>query len=111
MPTSFKMKLLRCIAVLACAASLAIPASALAAHSVGTPEQISWVRRAATNFVVAELAGNGAGACAILNAPLRATEHNRTCAQRWNSKLAGLLHEHGGRARCGRRSGRSERRS
>jgi hypothetical protein len=92
------MGLRRAIAVLACACLLVLPASAFGAHSVGTREQIAWVRRAATNFVAAELGGNGAGACAILNAPLRTTEHHRTCAQRWNSKLATVLREPGGRA-------------
>ncbi len=87
------------VVALACSSTLLAPASALATHSVGTPEQIAWVRRAASNFVAAELSGNGAGACGILNAPLRATEHHRTCAQRWDAKLAALLHERGGRAR------------
>jgi hypothetical protein len=87
------------IAVLAAAAVLVPPASAFGAYSAGTREQIAWVRRAASNFVSAELSGNGAGACAILNAPLRATEHHRTCAQRWNAKLAVLLHQAGSRAR------------
>jgi len=76
---------------------LLAPAGALSAHSVGSTEQIAWVRRAATNFVSAELAANGAGACGILNAPLRATEHHRTCAQRWNARLATLLREPGAR--------------
>jgi hypothetical protein len=93
------MSVRRGIALLACAAVPALPAGAASAHSVGSYEQVAWVRRAATNFVSAELAGNGAGACAILNAPLRATQHHRTCAQRWNAKLARLLHEPGGRAR------------
>ena len=94
------------IVLLGCAAALALPASASAAaasapaeHSTGSREQIAWVRRAATNFVTAELAGNGAGACAILNAPLRASEHHRSCAERWNSKLAALLREPGGSSR------------
>ena len=86
-------------AVLACTVALAAPASALADHSVGTREQIAWVRRAASNFVSDELSGNGAGACGILNAPLRATQGHRTCTQRWNAKLARLLHEPGARAR------------
>ncbi|MGO9249368.1 MAG: hypothetical protein ACLP7W_12410 [Solirubrobacteraceae bacterium] len=87
-------------AVLVCAAVLvpSASASASAAHSTGTPEQVAWVRRAATNFVNAELSGNGAGACGILNAPLRATQHHRTCAQRWDAKLTTLLHKPGGRA-------------
>jgi hypothetical protein len=83
----------------ACAAALLAPTGASAAYSVGTPEQVSWVRRAAANFVAAELAGNGAGACAILDARLRGVQHRRTCAQRWNTKLAKLRHEHGWRSR------------
>jgi hypothetical protein len=75
------------------------PASALAAHSTGTPEQVAWVRRAATNFLSAELAGNGAGACGILIAPLRATQHHRSCVARWNAKLTRLLQQPGERAR------------
>jgi hypothetical protein len=91
-------------AVLACVVSLLAPAAlapatASAAHSVGTPGQIAWVRSAASRFVTAELAGDGAGACGILNAPLRASEHGRTRAQRWNAKLASMLHEPGARAR------------
>ncbi len=93
------MSVRRCVAGLVYAAVLLPSTSASAAHSTGTPEQVAWVRRAATNFVSAELTGNGASACGILNAPLRATQHHRTCAQRWNAKLAVLLHEPGGRAR------------
>ncbi len=77
----------------------AVPAAGHSAHSVGSPEQIAWVRRAAGNFVSAELVGNGAGACAILAAPLRASSHGRTCAQRWDAKLAGMLRERGERRR------------
>ena len=87
------------IAAVACAELPAAPATALGANSVGAGAQIAGVRRAANNIVVAELGGNGAGVCAILRAPLRATEHRRTCAQRWGSKLAELLREPGGRAR------------
>jgi hypothetical protein len=93
------MSFRRTLAVLVCATALVPPASAFGAHSVGSREQIAWVRGAASNFVTAELSGNGAGACGILNAPLRSTRHNRTCAQRWNAKLAKLLREPGGRAR------------
>jgi hypothetical protein len=93
------MSMRSAVAVLACSLTLMAPVAAFGAHSVGTHEQIAWVRRAASNFVTAELAGNGAGACAVLNAPLRATEHHSTCTQRWNGKLAVLLHERGGRAR------------
>ena len=93
------MSVRRIVVVLACAAALAPPASAFGAYSAGSHEQIAWVRRAASNFVTAELGGNGAGAGAILTAPLRTPQHHRTCAQRWNAKLAKLLREHGGRAR------------
>lgn len=92
------------VGALACAVSLLapavlMPASASAAHSVGTPGQIAWVRSAASRFVTAELARDGASACGILNAPLRATEHGRTCTQRWNARLAKLLHQAGARTR------------
>jgi hypothetical protein len=75
------------------------PASAFGAYSEGTPEQIAWVRRAATNFVNAELAGNASGACAILNAPLRATRNHRSCEQRWKGRLTTLLRAPGARGR------------
>jgi 7-keto-8-aminopelargonate synthetase-like enzyme len=87
------------LALLACAVTLALPASALGGYSVGSREQISWVRRAANNFVTAELSRNGAGACAILNAPLRASQHHRTCTQRWDARLRRLLRQRGARAR------------
>jgi hypothetical protein len=92
------------VGAIACAVSLLAPAaltapSASAAHSVGTPGQVAWVRSAATRFVAAELARDGASVCGILNAPLRATEHGRTCTQRWNSRLVKLLHETSSRAR------------
>jgi len=67
-----------------------MPSKAASASSAGSYEQVSWVRRAAANFVNDELRGDGAGACSILNAPLRATQHHRTCAQRWNSRLDSL---------------------
>jgi hypothetical protein len=95
------MSLRGAVIALSCSAALAAAASTAQAdsYSTGTPEQIAWVRRAASNFVTAELAGNGAGACAILNAPLRASAHNLTCAQRWHARLASLLRERGERAR------------
>jgi hypothetical protein len=93
------MSLRRCVALIGCAAGLMLPASASAAHSVGSREQVSWVRSAAGRFVAAELAGNGVGACAVLNAPLRASRNHRSCAERWNAKLAALLHEPGAATR------------
>jgi len=91
------MSVRRAALLLASSASLLAPASSLAAHSVGSPAQIAWVRRAATNFVNDELAGNGAGACGILNAPLRATRAGRTCEQRWDARLKGMLRNPGER--------------
>ncbi len=79
------------------AAASSAPKGAIAS-SVGSYEQVAWVRRAASNFVGDELRRDGAGACSILNAPLRATQHHRTCAQRWDARLARLLSEPGGRA-------------
>lgn len=85
-------------AVLPDAAVAASLPKAASASSVGTYEQVAWVRRAASNFVGDELRRDGAGACSILNAPLRATQRHRTCAQRWDARLASLLREPGGRA-------------
>ena len=73
--------------------SLAVLVTALAiapsagAHSTGTPEQISWVRRAAGNFIAAELSGSGAGACGVLDARLR----GGNCETHWNGRLATML--------------------
>ena len=86
------------VGAVACVAGLGAPASAVAAHSVGSSAQVAWVRRAASNFVAAELSGNGAGACGVLNAPLRATRGHRTCAERWDAKLRAMLREPDGRA-------------
>jgi hypothetical protein len=83
--------LTRTACLLAATCLLAPVSSALGASSTGTAEQIAWVRSAATRFVAAELAHNGEGACAVLNAPLRVTIRGRTCAQRWDSKLSVML--------------------
>jgi hypothetical protein len=82
-----------------CACALT-PATAVA--STGTYEQIDWVRSSATKFVSAELTGDGAGACAILNAPLQRESHHRTCRQRWDARLAKLLHQPGAAGRLRR---------
>jgi hypothetical protein len=89
---------------LACIGTVAPASNALAAHSVGSPGQIAWVRSAASRFVTAELAGDGASACAVLNRPLRGTVHGQTCAQRWDARLASMLREHGVRAELRRQS-------
>lgn len=92
------MRLRSIVGPLAGVAAVALPGVAHAS-SVGTREQVARVRRAATNFVDAELRGDGAGACSILNAPLRVTRHHRTCTQRWDARLAATAREAGGRAR------------
>jgi hypothetical protein len=76
------------------AASFALAATAQA-HSTGTPEQISWVRRAAARFVAAELAGSGSEACAVLDARLRSGD----CTRRWDGRIAGMLRHASVRAR------------
>jgi hypothetical protein len=90
---------LACAVAVVAPAALVVPENASGARSVGTSSQIAWVRSAASRFVTAELAGSGADACGILNAPLRGSEHGRTCTQRWDARLAKLLREPGGRAR------------
>jgi hypothetical protein len=89
------------VLVVTCAlASLApVAAAAYSEHSVGTPEQISWVRRAAHRFVAAELAANGAEACAVLTAAQRSTVHGVTCERRWHARLARMLYARGARSR------------
>jgi hypothetical protein len=81
--------------------ALLLPASAAAysERSVGSPKQVAWVRSAAQRFLTAELAGDGAGACAVLDAPLRAAVAGRTCAERWNARLARRRHDRGAHAR------------
>ena len=68
-------------------------------HSVGSPEQIAWVRHAADRFVGAELTKNASEACAVLNAPMRATVHGSSCEDRWRVRLSKLLRVPGERTR------------
>ena len=85
-----------------CAVALlatAAPSGAYPERSVGTPEQIAWVRRAAHRFVAAELAASGAEACAVLTSAQRATVHGRTCEQRWNALLRAKLRRRGEHSR------------
>jgi hypothetical protein len=81
--------------------ALCLPGGALAARSIGTPEQISWVRSAAQRFIAAELSRESAAACAILNPPLRVTFHGHTCAERWQRRLGAMLRTAGARAALG----------
>jgi hypothetical protein len=74
------------------AALALVPAAG--ASSTGTTAQIAWIRRAAGNFVAAELQGNGAAACGVLEARLR----GRDCAQRWDAHLAAALKDRGARS-------------
>ncbi len=100
-PRTFRRAAPRTLLAALALAALCAPAAASAydGHSVGSAEQIAWVRRAANNFVTAELAHNGAGACGILNAPLRAPRNHVSCEARWDAKLARMLRERGERAR------------
>jgi hypothetical protein len=76
----------------------ASPAAAYSDRSVGTPKQVAWVRRAAGNFLAAELARNGAGACAVLDARLRTERGGVSCERRWDAKLGALLGHRGERS-------------
>jgi hypothetical protein len=49
------------------------------------------LRAAAARLIASELAGDGAGACGVLYAPLTATRDGRTCAQRWDARSRALL--------------------
>jgi hypothetical protein len=85
----------RLLAVLAVALGLAtIPAAA--AVSTGTA---SGLRYAVTRLLSAELDRDGAGACAVLNAPLGATVDGRSCAQRWDARIDRMLAAPGGARR------------
>jgi hypothetical protein len=96
-------------AAAACAVAVALPAAApaaQAAQSTGTGEQISWVRRAATRFVTAELTVNGGEGCAVQTAKRRGTVDGRTCEERFDTRARKLLRTRGMRSRL-----RAERRA
>jgi hypothetical protein len=83
----------------ACAVALALGAAAAPLAAADDPgATASTLRAAATRVVTALLSRDGAGACAVLNAPLTATERGRTCAQRWDQRSAALLAERHGAA-------------
>ena len=82
------MKTVRLLGAAAAALTLAAPAVASAQSSGVTAATL---RAAAARLITAELAGDGAGACAVLYAPLTATVHGRTCAQRWDARSRDLL--------------------
>jgi hypothetical protein len=84
----------RSLAVLITAGALLAPAVALGESGLTA----STLRSAAARLLTAELARDGATACGILNAPLTATVHGRTCAQRWDARIGHVLARHGGRA-------------
>jgi hypothetical protein len=73
--------------VVALAAALPVSASASAPWGPNA----ATLRGAVTRIVNAELAGNGATACTILNPPLDMTVGGKTCAQRWDARIQGLL--------------------
>ena len=80
------------VARLGCAGLLALTglgagaATATAGWS-NKANEIATLRSAATRFVTAELNGDGATACAVLNPPLAGVVGHRTCAQRWDASL------------------------
>lgn len=80
-------------------ACLALTGLAAPAGAASDASQIAWVRQSAGEFIAAELAGNGAAACGRLTAAMRATRNHRTCQQRWDARLRGVLREEGERAR------------
>jgi hypothetical protein len=86
---------MRLIALACVGVALALPAASSAAAMSGTADGL---RAAVTRLVQAELAGDGATACGILYAPLTATVKGRTCAQRWDARIARILHRSGGAA-------------
>jgi hypothetical protein len=87
------------LAIAALVLLMAAQAAGYSERSVGSASQIAWVRSAASRFLTAELAGNGAGACAILTARLRAPLRGRTCEARWNATLASQRRDRGARSR------------
>ena len=82
------MKVGRLLGATAAALALALPVVASAQESGLTAATL---RTAAARLIAAELAGDGAGACGVLYAPLAATVDGRTCAQRWDSRSRLLL--------------------
>lgn len=95
------MRIRAVIGAAALVAALAAPgaqASADRGRSIGTPEQIAWVRHAAERFIGAELTRDGGEACAVLNAPMRAVVRGTNCEQRWNVRIRRLLRRRGERA-------------
>ncbi len=84
------------VAQIACAGVLALAGLGMSAAVAGAAwsnraNEISTLRSAATRFATAELNGDGATACAVLNAPLSDTVGHRTCAERWDASLHALL--------------------
>jgi hypothetical protein len=79
----------RSILVAACATiALSVPAAA-SADSTGT---VAGLRAQVQRLITAELGGDAATVCAILNAPLNGTIKGVPCTTRWDAKLARLKH-------------------
>ncbi len=84
------------LAQFGCVGLLALTALGMGAATAGagwssTANEIATLRSAATRFVTAELNGDGATACAVLNPPLAGVVGHRTCAQRWDASLKAQL--------------------
>jgi hypothetical protein len=80
------------VALAAAVALSAVPAGA-SANSTGTA---AGLRYAVTRLLTAEIGRDGAGACAVLNAPLTGTVDGRSCTQRWDARIDGMLAAQGG---------------
>jgi hypothetical protein len=88
-----------CRLLAAGAVALALGAAAAPLAAADDPgATAATLRAAAARIVTALLRHDGAGACAVLNAPLTASERGRTCAQRWDARSAALLAERRGAA-------------
>ncbi|HEX4036161.1 MAG TPA: hypothetical protein VHX66_17100 [Solirubrobacteraceae bacterium] len=82
-----------------CAVALAIGVAFAPLAAADDPgATAATLRTAAARIITALLTRDGAGACAVLNAPLTATERGRTCAQRWDARSAELLARRNGAA-------------
>lgn len=78
-------------------AGLGMAATTAAAGWSSTANEVATLRSQATRFVTAEINGDGATACAVLNAPWSGVVDHRTCTQRWDASLHTLLRTPGAR--------------
>jgi hypothetical protein len=84
---------------LATAALSAAAAAPAAAGWSSHANEVSTLRAQATRFITAELAGDGATVCAVLNSPNHGVGPHQTCAGHWDAALRTLLRTPGARRR------------